>query len=128
MIDLQRTDRAREVRHGGKRHRRAVRCLQEDTVEIVGALLEFRFGLEDDLIIVRWRIDGRHLTRSEGVVKLLTNLVDRDPVDGRFLAIDLDRYLRVLHVKVGRDIEQSRDLRDLVAQLRRDAIEILGVV
>ena len=52
----------------------------------------------------------------------------RDPIDGRLLAIDLDDHLRILDIEIGVDVEQAVDLGDLVAQLRRDAIERLGLV
>ena len=93
-----------------------------------GPDLKFRHGFENDLIVVDRRVDGGDLAHAEGVVELLADLIDGDAVDRRLLAIDLDRDLRVLDVKVGGDVEQARNLRDLVAQFRRHAIERRGVV
>src|SRR4029079_4388753 len=128
MIDLQRTDRGNETRDPRKGHRRPVGRLHEDMVEILRALLELRLGLENDLVIVCRRIDGRDLPRAECVIELLAHLIDRDAIDRRLLAIDLDRHLWILYVEIGRDIKQSGDLSDLVAQFGRDAIEAFGIV
>ena len=80
-------------------------------------------ALQDHLVVVRRRVDRRDLAGAEGVEQLLPDLVDRDAVDRRLLAIDLDRHLRILDVEVGVDVAQAVDLGDLVAHLRRDAIE-----
>ena len=64
--------------------------LHVNAIEIVDVVPELRKRFEDDLIVVRRRVDRRDLARAEGVVELLADLIDADAVDGRFLAIDLD--------------------------------------
>ena len=88
---------------------------------------ELRLRLQDDLVVVGRRVDGRDLARAEGVEQLLADLIDGDAVDRRLLAVDVDRHLRILDVEVGGDVEQARKLRDLVAHLRREPVERLGV-
>src|SRR5260221_13418504 len=68
--------------------------LHEDVLQLRSVRLKPRLALEDDLIIVGRRVDGRDLARAEGVEQLLTDLVDGDTVDARLFAIDLDRHLR----------------------------------
>src|SRR4029078_577569 len=102
--------------------------LHEDMVEILRALLELRLGLENDLVIVCTRIDGRALPRAECVIELRAHMIARAAIDRRLLAIDLDRHLWILYVEIGRDIKQSGDLSDLVAQFGPNAIEAVGIV
>ena len=104
MIDLQRPDRGREPRHRLQRHRLAARGLQEDTRQRRDVGLELRLALQDHLIVVVRRVDGRDLARAEGVEQFLANLVDGDAVDRRLLAVDLDRHLRIAEVEVGGDV------------------------
>src|SRR5690348_17864250 len=74
VIDLQRAHSAHELGHGGERHDRARRGLQIDAVERLWTALEFRLGLQNDLVVVRGSVDRGDLARAEGVVELLPNL------------------------------------------------------
>ena len=82
---------------------------------------------KNDLIVVRRLEDGPDLPRAERVEQLVADLVGGDAVDGRLLAVDLDREFGVLDVEVGRHVEQARNLRDLVSHRRRDRIEAFDV-
>ena len=88
---------------------------------------ELRLHFQDDLVVVRRHVDGADLARAIGVVELVADLIDGDAVDRGLLAVDIDRHLRVLDVEVGGDVEQARHLLDLVAHLRRQPVERLGV-
>ena len=70
--------------------------------------LEFGLALQDDLIVVGRRVDRRHLPGAEGVEQFLADLIDRDAVDRRLLAVDLDRHLRILDVEIDGDVAQAR--------------------
>src|SRR5262249_45066679 len=148
VVDLQRADRRRDTRDGGEWNRiprgDAVSIdarpragsgpapagdvgFHENILQLRGVGLESRLALEDDLVIVGWRVDGRDLPRAESVEQLLPDLVDGDAVDGRLFAIHFDRHLRVLDVEIGCDVAQSVDLGDSVTQFRRDVVQELSV-
>ena len=116
------------MRHRGQRHRRAVRRLEIDAVEVVRPGLVFRHAFQDHLVVVGRSIDGRDLARAEGIVQFLTHLIDRHAIDRRLLAVDLDGDLRILDIEIGGDIEQAGDIRHLVAHLGRQPIQRVSVV
>ena len=58
--------------------------LEEDLRQRRRIGLELRQALQDDLIVVRRRVDRRHLARAEGVEQFLADLIDRDAVDAAF--------------------------------------------
>ena len=68
-----------------------------------------------------------HLARAERIEQFLANLVDRNSVDCRRLAIDLDRHLRIVDVEVAADVAQAFELRNLVAHFRRDPVQRVSV-
>ena len=101
--------------------------LDEDVLQLRRIGLELRLAFENDLIVVGCRVDRRNLARAKGVEQFLADLVDRNAVDRRLLAVDLDRHLRILDVEIGGDVAQSLDLGDLVAHLRRDLVQERGI-
>ena len=127
VVDQQRPDRRREPRHRLQRHRLAARGLQIDPRQRRDVGLEFRLALQDHLIVVVRRVDGRHLARAEGVEQLLAHLIDGDAVDRRLLAVDLDVHLRIAQIEVGADVTHHPELGDLGLHLRRNPIERVGV-
>src|SRR5437879_5522781 len=88
---------------------------------------ELRLHLQDDLIVVGRHVDGTNLPRAIGVVELVADLIDGDAVDRGLFAVDIDRHLRVLDVKVGGDVEQARHLLDLLAHFRSQPVKRLCV-
>src|SRR4029453_7035686 len=120
--DLQRTDRGDDTRHRRQRDRlprwdavavhpgarprpRPAGTTPPGHVGLHEYVLQLRriglkpgLALEDHLVVVGSRVDGRHLPRAEGVEQFLTNLIDGDAVDGRLFAVDLNGHLRVLDV------------------------------
>src|SRR5262249_727477 len=128
VIDLQWAHGRFETCHRRQRNRRPGRCFKIYAREIVGAYAIVGLRLENDLIVIDRTVNCRHLPRTEGVVQLLANLIDRDAIDSRFFTIDLDRDLRIGNVEIRGDIKQPGNLRNLLAHFRRDAIERARVV
>ena len=143
VIDLQRADRGYDAGDRRERNRLpdghavAVDAARPVPAAVPSATLVFtkmfcscegsawnsRQALQNDLIVVGRRVDGRDLPGAEGVEQFLPDLVDGDAVNRRLLAIDLDRHLRILDVEIGGDVAQPVDLGDLVAHFRRDVIQ-----
>src|ERR1039458_63943 len=99
MVDLQRADRADELRDGRKRHGGSVCRLEINARQVVRPDLKLRRGLKDYLIVVHRRVNGGNLAHTERIIQFLANLIDGDAVDRRLLAIDLNRDLRIPNVK-----------------------------
>ena len=127
VVDLQRTDGRNQLRHRRQRDGHVVLGLHVELGEIGRIDAELRLHFQDDLVVVRRHVDGADLARAIGVVELVADLIDGDAVDRRLLAVDIDRHLRVLDVEVGGDVEQARQLLDLVAHLGRQPVQRLGV-
>ena len=127
VVDLQRADARHHFGHRIQRNGPVVGRLHIELGQIGRIDAELRLRLQDDLVVVRRHVDGADLPRAIGVVELVADLIDGDAVDRGLLAVDVDRHLRVLDVEVGGDVEQARNLLDLVAHLRRQPIQRLGV-
>ena len=119
VVDLQRTDRRHQLGHRRQRNGHVVRRLHVELGQIGRIDAELRLHFQDDLVVVRRHVDGADLARAVGVVELVADLIDGDAVDRGLLAVDIDRHLRILDVEVGGDVEQARQLGDLVAHLGR---------
>ena len=147
VVDLKRTDARHQSGDGAERDRLAVRRrgavdagadrraadqigdrgLDEDLRQAGRIDLILGIDLQNDLVVVDRRVDGRDLAGAEGVVEFLPDLIDRDAVDRRFFAVDLDRDLRVLDVEVAVDVAQEGQRGDLLAHDLGAGIERLGV-
>jgi hypothetical protein len=68
-------------------------------------------GLEDDLVGVLGRVDGRHLPRAEGRVERVADLVGGHAEARGRVAVDVDRGRAGPHLQVGIDVEDAGQLR-----------------
>ncbi len=76
--------------------------------ERADVLLVLRQQLHHDPVLVRRRVDRRHLPLAERVVQRVLDLARRHAELARRLAIDVDRDLRILDQQVARDVDQAR--------------------
>ena len=127
MIDQQRAHRRHQFGDRIERDRLVVGGLHVKLGEVGRIDTKLRLRFENDLIVVRGHVDGADLPRTVGIVELVAHLIDGDAVHRGLLAIDVDSHLRIFDVEIGRDVEQSRQLRDLVAHLGRKTIERFGI-
>ena len=93
----------------------------------MGSDLEVPLGLDDHLIIVRRRVDGRDLARAEGVVERVADLIGRHAENARAIAVDLDGALRVAQLQVDVHVAQDRDLAQLLEERRREPEKLVQV-
>ena len=105
--------------HGVERHQRAGRRAHHDAAQHLVGVGVFRIGLEDHLVGVVGRVDGRDLARAEGRVEQQADLVDRQAEARGGVAVDLDHGRAGAHLQVGVDVEDDRNAPHALFHQRR---------
>src|SRR5436190_23296445 len=100
MVDRERAEAWREGGDGVDRHelpgaRADVEQGQRRRIPLIN-----RIDLEDDPVLVRGRVDRRHLLRAVGGAERALDLIRRDAERGRLVAVDVheDLWTRDLQV------------------------------
>src|SRR5262245_9293423 len=78
--------------------------------EIGRALLEFRIVLDDDLILVRRRIERCDLTRPELTIERIPHLIFGKAKRRRLVAIDIDGELRISDLQIRSYVAQNFEM------------------
>ena len=121
MVHAQWADIARCRRDGRERHQRAGLRAQVQQLESGGIALVFGQQLDNDPVLVVWRVDGRDLARTVRVVQRLFDLLDCHAQARCPIPIDAHAHLRILDLQIGGDILQ-------VGQPPQCRFELRGVI
>ena len=89
MIDRERRGGRLEMREGAERYLRSVRLLHVNMFERIRAALILRVDLENHVVLVQLREDGRYLPLAECVVESVVDRLWRNSQARRGVAIDI---------------------------------------
>ncbi len=116
VIDGQRLRTAGEPRHGIERNQPAGVRAHVELGQRARVLLEIRRHLQDDLVLRRRAVDGRHLPRAERAGEHVLHLAERDAELRQLVAVDVERDARAVVVEVAGHVLQPLDLAEPLQQ------------
>ena len=103
------------------------RALNIDCFELVGVLLKLGKRLQNDVVLIRLRIESADLPLSERVIKGRVDLVRRNVQPGRSGAIHVEMHADAIVLLIGGDVGHLRQLTQLRHHFCRPQIQLRDV-
>ena len=127
MIDGKRTHIGSQSCHGIERHQPAVARRQIDERQRRDVALKLGSHLHDHVILVGGCVDRGNLSRAEGAVEGVLDLLGCDAERRRPVALDVHAHLRAGDLQVGVDIHQLGQHPELRLHLAGDPVEFVEI-
>ena len=125
MVDRERAEALGEARDGAQRDELARGRADIEFREHGGIALIAVLHLEDDVVFVVGRVDGRGLALAVGAVKSVFHGLWRDTQSRGLVAVHNDVGLGIPDLQIGGDVREARQLRHPGGEGLRIFVEIL---
>src|SRR6266545_1692004 len=127
MIDGEERTRRLEVSKRRERHLCAVRRMHVDIFERIRGLLKARVHLEDNVILIQLREDGRYLSLTEGVVQSVVDCLWQNTEPRRRVPINDEVCLQTVCQLITGNITQFRQDVQLLHESWHPDVQVVGV-
>src|SRR5579862_3436881 len=134
VVDRKRPERGTEFGYRADGHElaggvreilRSGRRVNIERGDLVCVALIFRFQFQDDPILIVRRKNRGNLTLPVGGVNGVFNLIHRDPVRRRRIAVDFDIDLGISDLKIAADVREARELAHFGGEILSRTVQLV---